>query len=94
LISHADRGARLAGNPLGGVAEGDWNQFWLDLQDFVCLIHLKVLGGPFYLNAVAGLTDAHGLLKALKHAECFDELSSDPSLTQRCADLALDPERD
>jgi hypothetical protein len=93
LISHADRGARSAGNPLGGVAEGDWNQFWLDLQDFVCLIHLKVVGGPFYLNAVAGLTDAQGLLKALKNAECFDELLSDPSLTQRCADLALDPER-
>jgi hypothetical protein len=94
LISHADRGARLAGDPLGGVAEGDWNQFWLDLQDFVCLIHQNVRGGPFYLNGVAGLTDAHGLLKALKHAECFDELLSDPCLTQRCADLALNPARD
>ena len=94
LISHADRGARLAANPLGGVAQDDWNWFWLDLQDFICLVHLKVIGAPFYLNGVAALTDAHGLLKALKHAECFDELLSDPSLTQKCAELALDPERE
>jgi hypothetical protein len=94
FISHADKAARLAGNPLGGVADGDWNQFWADLQDFVSLIHQKVHGLPFYINGVARLTDAHGLLKALKHAECFDELVSDPSLTKRCADLALDPGRD
>ena len=94
LISHADRRARLEGKPLGGVAEGDWDQFWLDLQDFVCLIHRRIHGFPFYVNGVAMLTDADGLLKALKHAECFNELLRDRSLTQRCADLALDPERE
>lgn len=46
------------------------------------------------LDQVGGLTDADGLLKALRHAECFDELSSDPSITQGCADLALNPEHD
>ncbi|KAF2992115.1 hypothetical protein MJC1_00487 [Methylocystis sp. MJC1] len=34
-------------------------------------------------------SDADGLLKALKHADCFDQLAKDPMLAQRCADSAL-----
>jgi hypothetical protein len=46
---------------------------------------------PFYINGVARLSDADGLLKALKHGACFDQLldDSDPALTRRCTDLAL-----
>ena len=33
LIGHLDRKAVLAGVPLGAADEGEWNQFWLDLQD-------------------------------------------------------------
>ena len=89
LISHADRDAIRAGIPLGVASEKEWNDFWLDLQDFVCLIHERVLGAPFYINGVAMLSDADALLKALKHAACFDELLRDPALTRRCADMAL-----
>ena len=89
VISHADREAIRVGLPLGAAPDGDWNEFWLNLQDLVCIIHEKVLGVPFHVNGVAMLSDADGLLKALKHADCFNELLKDPALTQRCADLAL-----
>lgn len=91
LISHADRDAILAGHALGGASQSEWNQFWLDLQDVVCIIYEKVFGTPFYVNGVAMLSDAEGLLKALKHGACFDQLVNNgpPALTHRCADLAL-----
>ena len=65
LISHLDRAAILAGCPLGAATDAEWNQFWLDLQDFICIVHRKIMGSPFYLNGVAGLSDAGDLLKAL-----------------------------
>ena len=67
LISHLDRDAILAGGPLGAATDEEWNQFWLDLQDFICIVHRKVIGSSFYLNRVAGLSDAGDLLKALRH---------------------------
>jgi hypothetical protein len=91
LISHSDRDAILARKNLGGAPQSDWDQFWIDLQEVVCIIYEKVLGTPLHINGVAMLSDAHGLLKALKHATCFDQLleGGDPALTQRCADMAL-----
>jgi hypothetical protein len=91
LISHSDRDTILAGQALGGAPQGEWDEFWLNLQDVVCIIYEKVFGTPFYLNGVAMLSDADGLLKALKHGACFDQLlnGGDPALTRRCADLAL-----
>jgi hypothetical protein len=91
LISHSDREAILAGHALGGVLQSEWEDFWINLQEVVHTIYEKVLGMSFWLNCVAMLSDAHGLLKALKHSACFDKLmdGSDPALTQKCADLAL-----
>ena len=66
LISHLDRAAILAGCPLGAATDAEWNQFWLDLQDFICIVHRKIMGSPSYLNGVAGLSDAGDLLKALR----------------------------
>jgi len=91
LISHSDRDAILARQNLGGAPQSDWDHFWIDLQEVVCIIYEKVFGTPLHINGVAMLSDAHGLLKALKHAACFDQLldASDPALTRRCADMAL-----
>jgi hypothetical protein len=91
LISHADRDAIMAGQALGGAPQSEWNEFWLNLQDVVCIIYEKVFGTPFYINGVSMLSDADGLLKALKHGACFDQLMHEgPSaLTHRCADMAL-----
>ena len=88
---HADRDAILAGHALGGASQSEWNQFWLDLQDVVCIIYEKVFGTPFYVSGAAMLSDEEGLLKALKHGACFDQLVNDgpPALTHRCADMAL-----
>src|SRR5262245_23367387 len=67
LISHLDRDAILADCPLGAAADEEWSQFWLDLQDFICIVHRKVIGSSFYLNRAAGRSDAGDLLKALRH---------------------------
>jgi hypothetical protein len=67
LISHADRDAILAGLPLGAATDQEWDQFWLDLQNFICIVHQKVTGSSFYLNRVAALSDAGDLLKVLRH---------------------------
>jgi hypothetical protein len=91
LISHSDRAAVLAGQTLGGVSQRESDQFWLDLQDFICIVYEKVVGTYFYINGVSMLSDADGLLKALKQAESFDQLLSaaDATLARRCTDLAL-----
>src|SRR5215472_6041638 len=44
LISHLDRDAILAGRPLGDATDEEWNQFWLDLQEFIYIVHRKVTG--------------------------------------------------
>ena len=56
LISHLDRDTILAGRPLGAATDEDWNQFWLDLQDFVCIVHRKVIGSTFSSARQTGLT--------------------------------------
>ncbi|HXW72367.1 MAG TPA: hypothetical protein VEK34_13140 [Methylocella sp.] len=66
LISHSDRDAILAGKALGGASQSEWNQFWLNLQEVICIIYKKVFGECFYINSVAMLSDAHKLLNALK----------------------------
>jgi hypothetical protein len=66
LISHLDRDAILAGRPLGAATDEEWSQFWLDLQDFICIVHRKVTGSSFYLNGVAVRSDSGDLLKALR----------------------------
>ena len=91
IISHSDRLAIHAGTALGSVSDGDWNQFWLDLQDAVSIIHKHAHGSEFYINAVGGLSDVDGLHKALKHAECLRQImdEGDSALVHRCADLAM-----
>jgi hypothetical protein len=91
LISHSDRVAIMAGHALGGVLDADWEKFWLDLDELVGIIHETIAGTSLLINDVGMLSDADGLLKALKHAECFAQLAHDGDLqlTHRCADLAL-----
>ena len=67
LIAHLDRAAILAARPLGPATDDEWNQFWLDLQDFIYIVHRKVTGSSFYLNGEARRSDAGDLLKALRH---------------------------
>ena len=71
LISHSDRISIRDGHALGGVANNEWDEFWLNLQEFVYIIYQKVFGQSMYINGVGGLSDAHSLLRALKQSACF-----------------------
>jgi hypothetical protein len=71
LISHLDRDAILAGRPLGAASDEEWNQFWLELQEFIYIVHRKVTGSSFRLNGVAGLSDAGDLMKVLRRGEAL-----------------------
>jgi len=95
FISHSDRDAIMAGQSLGGMPDAEWEYFWSDLERLVGILHEKVLGSPLRFLEVGMASDADGLLKALRHAECFDRLLNigDPALTQLCADLALGEDR-
>lgn len=68
LICHSDRASIFDGHALGGVADNEWDEFWLNLQEFVHIIYQKVVGESLYINGVSGLSDAHSLLKALKQS--------------------------
>jgi hypothetical protein len=66
FIAHFDRESVQLGQSLGGASQEDWLQFWLDLQDFLDIMH-KLYVDPnshFYLNGIAQ-SDAERLVKAL-----------------------------
>jgi transcriptional regulator with XRE-family HTH domain len=91
LIGHLDRHSVLDGKALGGADEGEWVQFWLDLQSFLNIMHQHYIdpSGHFYLNGVGYLSDADSLIKALKESTYFGTLLHDKTLTQKCADVAF-----
>ena len=70
---------------------GNHAQFWLDLQDFLHILHKHYIdaGGHFYLNGVGYLSDAESLVKALKESTYFHGLMSDREITQKCANVAF-----
>jgi hypothetical protein len=76
LISHSDRASIHDGHALGGVPDKEWDEFWFNLQDFVCIIYQKVFGDTMWINSVAGASDADSLLKALKQSACFEQMRS------------------
>lgn len=91
LIGHADRDAIMAGAALGGAPKAEWDQFWDDLDELVNVIHQHVVGEPFSINNVGGLSDADGLLKSLLSVEALEALmgDKDPVVRKRAADVAL-----
>jgi HEPN superfamily AbiU2-like protein len=90
LVSHLDRSSVLDGKALGGAEKSEWSQFWLDLQDFLYILHKHYIDqhGHFYLNGVGHLSDADTLVKALKESTYFQILLDDKTLAQKCADIA------
>lgn len=91
IIGHLDRQSVHDGNPLGATEKHEWDQFWLDLQDFLQIMHKQYVDprGHFYLSGIAYLSDADDLLKALKESTYFRALLADNQLTQECADVAF-----
>ena len=85
FISHLDLEAVRLGDPLGAASQGKWGQFWLDLQDFLYLMHRHHVepNAHFHLNAIGGITDADSLLTALRNAKLFDAVMGDREIATR-----------
>ncbi len=83
FISHLDLESVRLDQPLGAVPDADWNQFWLDLQDFLELMfqHHVDPNSHFRLNAMAGLSDAESLLMALRDAKLFRAVIDDKEIS-------------
>lgn len=90
LIGHIDREAACSDVALGAAPQEAWNQFWLDLQDFLYIFDRRYVDsqGQFYLNGIAWLSDADMLIKALKESTYFGILWNDTALARKCADIA------
>jgi hypothetical protein len=91
LIGHLDHEAVLAGDPLGAAHTDEWNQFWLDLQEFLRILQRRFVdpASDFYLNAVGQISDAHLLVKALKESTYFNDILNDVSQTKEVGEVAF-----
>jgi hypothetical protein len=85
FISHLDLEAVRLDLPLGAASDAEWNQFWLDLQDFLELMFLHHVdpNSRFRLNGMAALSDADSLLTALRNAKLFDTVMADREIATR-----------
>jgi hypothetical protein len=91
FIGHLDRHSVHDGKALGAADKKEWNQFWLDLQDFVHILDKRYINpnSHFYLNDVAMLSDADTLIRALKQSTYFNELIKDQTIGRKCGDVAF-----
>jgi hypothetical protein len=90
LISHLDLDAALGRKSLGGASIAAWRKFWLDLQDFVTIVHKRYVDArsPFYLNGVGMMSDADQLVRALQESTYFRALLDDKTITIKALDVA------
>ena len=89
LISHLDLDAAHGRQSLGGASMAAWRAFWLDLQDFITIMHERYVDAhQFYLNGVGGLSDADEFVKAIKEGTYFSALLDDGTLTVKVDDVA------
>ena len=91
LVGHLDLKAAHGTVALGGATPKAWQEFWLDLQEFVTIIYARFFPTPvpFYLNAVGHLSDVDQLLKALRESTYFHAILDDPALTERAVEVAF-----
>lgn len=89
LVSHLDRDAVMAEQPLGDASEAEWSQFWDDLEQFLHLIHTRYVdpSGAFMLTEVGMISDADSLVKALKESTYFHSALDSHALTRQIADI-------
>lgn len=90
-IGHLDLRAAHRRTPLGAAPVAEWEQFWLDLQEFLALLHKRYVDSkiPFYLNGVGGVSDADQLAQALRESAYFRAAIADKRLTQIVGDIAF-----
>lgn len=85
FIGHVDLEAVRIGDPLGAAPNDKWKQFWIDLQDFLDLMHRHHIdpNGHFYLNGIAMMSDADSLVAALRNAKLFLAVMDDREIATR-----------
>jgi hypothetical protein len=90
LISHNDLEAIRLGDTLGAAPVEKWRQFWLDLQDFLNVMHRHHIdpAGHFYLNGIAMVSDTDTLLTALRNAKLFEAALDDREIASRAVRAA------
>src|ERR1039457_826174 len=90
-IGHLDRKSVHLDQPLGAAEPSEWNQFWLDLQDFLRVMQRRYVdpNSHFELNDIDNLSDADNLVKALKESTYFCALLDDKETTKKSADVAF-----
>lgn len=90
-IGHLDLRAAHRRKSLGEAPVDQWQQFWLDLQDFVALLHKRYVDPKvaFYLNGVGGTSDADQLAQALRESAYFRAAVGDKRVTQIVGDIAV-----
>ena len=79
------------GKPLGGAPIAEWLQFWLDLQEFVALVHKRYVDPKvaFYLNGVGMTSDADQLAQRLRESTYFQAAIGDGRVARIVGDLAF-----
>lgn len=85
FISHLDLEAARLGEPRGAASMEKWWKFWIDLQDFLDIMHTHHVRADhhFYLNGIGKMSDADSLLGALRNAQLFYTALSDHEITTR-----------
>lgn len=90
-IGHLDLRAAHRRKPLGGAPIAEWLQFWLDLQEFVALLHKRFVDPKvaFYLNGVGMASDADQLAQGLRESAYFRAAIGDGRVARVVGDLAF-----
>ena len=91
FIAHLDRESVQLGQSLGGASQEGWLQFWLDLEDFLHIMHKHYVdpNSNFYLNGIAQLSDAEMVVKSLKESTYFQTLLDRNETTRPASDVAF-----
>lgn len=89
-IGHLDRASILEGKPLGQASPEEWGQFWLDLQEFLHIMHKRYVdpNSVFFLNGAVGLSDAEALIDALRESTFYRILENYKATMNKCVDVA------
>ncbi|TWB45825.1 hypothetical protein FBZ90_101160 [Nitrospirillum pindoramense] len=92
FISHVDRAAVHDGKNLGAATDGEWRQFWNDLEEFLQHLSRRYIDPDdhFRLGEIHGMTDADQLVKALWESLALKEIMADPRIGDTAVQMVLD----
>ncbi len=90
LIGHLDLEAVHARRAQGRASMRAWQQFWIDLEEFVSIMYVRYVDkrASFSLTGVGHISDVDQLVKALQESTYFRAALKDRALTQRLVTIA------